>query len=268
MRTNSEIQAEMDAVQATYPALSKLTSTSQLSFFRLLKNMWVLLVMAIEQRVDAATAATLQAITDNQTGSLAWYVKIIKAFQFGDSVTVYDGYRVGYASINPAKQVILQCTVTEQSDGRLLAKVAKASAEFFGPLSEDELTALKEYVRMVKYAGVALDVISLPADELQLRATVKIDRQVLDGNGLSLSSPGTNVVLNAIVEYIRALPFDSVMSWTGLTDALQKVNGVLDFQVTSSATRAAGTSAWSSFTRETTSRAGHMKLIDVAFTYV
>ena len=259
MRTSQEIQAEMDAVQEKFPELKALTSTSQVSVFRLLKNMWVMLVLAIEQRVDALIADTNVALTQNQVGSLAWYVAMIKAFQYGDSVSVYDGSRIGYAVANPDKQIIKQAAVTEGADGRLLAKVAKPLGNAMGPITPDELAALKEYVRQVKYAGVAIDVISLSADEFKLNVTVKYDRLVMNAQGQRLSD-GANVVLNAIIIYVRSLPFDSVLNWTALTDFLQQQSGVLDFKISRAFIRPAGTTAWTEFDRETVSRAGHMTL--------
>ncbi|GAB2586659.1 hypothetical protein [Spirosoma areae] len=269
MRTSAEIQAEMEVVQNQSPELKKLTSTSQVSFFRLLKNMWVSLVMAIEQRVDTSIAALSKAIAEGQVGSVLWYVATLKAFQYGDSVSLYDG-RPGYPTVNKAKQIIAQATVNEQPDGRLLIKVAKNQAGVwpFQPLGADELIALKEYVRQVKYAGVAADIISLPADEMQLDATLEYDRQVLTADGRLLSDLTRIPPLEAIYSYARSLPFDSVFSSTGLTDEVQKKEGVLDFQVKRVLIRPAGASAWQEATREANSAAGHINVIAANITYV
>ncbi|WP_080058986.1 hypothetical protein [Spirosoma aerolatum] len=260
MRTKEEIQAEMSAVQDQFPTLKGLTSTSQVGFFKLLKDMWALLVMAIEQRQDTLIAQVMAAMADSKLGSLSWYVSQLKAFQFGDAVTVYEGARIGYATVNPDKQIIKQATVTEQPDGRLLAKVAKSVSGVLVPLATVELTALIEYVRQVKYAGVIVDVISLPADELRLEVTVKYDRLVLNGSGQLLTDITKYPVRDAIIAYLQALPFDSKINWTALTDSLQQLPGVADFNVTRTFIRAAGTTAWTEFARETTSRAGYMAL--------
>lgn len=259
----------MDAIQDQYPDLKKLTSTSQVSFFRLLKNMWTMLVMAVEQRNDTLVADVNKAIADSQVGSLAWYVKMLKAFQFGDPVSVYDGFRVGYANINPAKQIVYQAAVTEQADGRLLAKVAKPNGLSLQPLSTDELTALKEYVRQVKYAGVAIDVISLQPDALRLEATVVYDRQVLNGNGQLVASPGEYLpVIQAIFFYLQTIRFDSAINLTDLTDAIQRVQGVKDFSISKAFIRPSGATAWTEFTRETVCRAGHATLDYSGIVYV
>ena len=248
-------------MQNLYPDLKKLTSTSQVSFFGLIRTMWILLVQAVDARFDAFKADVVQAIAEGQVGSIAWYVKTLKAFQFGDSVSVYDGFRVGYAVDNPAKRIVYQAAVTEQLDGRLLAKVAKAQGLSLQALNADELIALKEYIRQVKYAGVAIDVISLPPDELVLDAVIVYDRQVLNAQGKYVANPTDQLpVIDVMFEYLRTIRFDSTINLTDLTDHVQKAPGVKDFSISHAYIRAAGTSAYTEFIRETTSRAGHATL--------
>ncbi len=259
MRTKEQISAEMDAVQASLPELSRLTSTSQVSFYKLLKNMMALLTMAQEQRQDQLMTELTTAQEEAQIGSLAWYVKTILAFQFGDAVSVYDGYRVGYPTIDPTKQIIKQAAVTEGKDGRLLVKVAKAGPPpQYAALSPEELTALKEYIRNVKYAGVAVDVISLPPDELRLEVFIEYDRQIIASDGRLLSNPARYPVLEGIENYVRSLPFNSELTWSALSNFVMKTPGILDFQISRSFIRPAGATAYTEFYREVVSRAGYL----------
>ncbi len=261
MRTKEQIAQEMDIVQAGEPALARLNSVSQVSFVRLLKNMWVLLVLALEQRWDALVADLGQTQREAQIGSLAWYARTIRAFQYGDAVSVYDGVRVGYAAVDATKQIIQQAAVTEQADGRLLVKVAKADGLSLGPLAEAEMVSLREYIRLVKYAGVVVDVISLAPDSLRLDAVIVYDRQVLNGQGQEVSSPGARLpVIEGIFIYLRTIRFDSTINLTNLTDYVQKLPGVIDFSIRKAEIKPSGASAWQVFERETTCRAGHATL--------
>lgn len=270
MRTKETIIAEMDKAQEGFPSLVTLKNSGATGFYSLLRDLWVLLVQAVEGQVDSSIADANTALAAAKVGSLAWYVATMKAFQFGDTLSVYDNLTVGYPTVVVANQIIKQAACTETSDGRLLMKLAKADVGALGPLSAEELVAAKEYVRLFKFAGVPVDVISLAADELRIEVTVKYDRQILNSSGQALVSPASPRPVDvAVAAYIQTLPFDSVISWTALTDALQKVKGVTDFQITKSYTRPAGTSVWVEFNRETTSRAGHMKLsTESVFTYV
>ena len=268
MRTTQEILAEMDSVQAGIPEAASLTSKSATSVFGMLRNLWALFVQALENNIDTLTADLNTYVASIQVGSIAWYAAQIKAFQFGDSVTLING-KPGYVTIDPDKQIIKQVAVIE-TEGRLLIKVAKAnpSAPSYSALSDAELVGLKDYVRLVKYAGVAADVVSLPPDDFRIFATIKYDRQVLGPDGRPLADPNQDTVLDLITSYVRALPFDGVLSWTALTDFMQKYSGIDDFLITRTFIRPAGATDFTEFTRETATRAGHMRFLDANITYV
>jgi hypothetical protein len=268
MRTTDEIIAEIDAVQATIPELSTLNSSSQVAFYRLLKRMWAMLVQLVEKSKDDYKATIEALLTEKTIGDLAWYTKQVFAFQYGDAVIV-RGAQVTYATIDPAKRIVKQASVAEDPiSGRLAVKAVKYQGSGLIPLDPEELAALKEYMRSVKFAGVALDVVSLPADELKLICTVKVDPQVMNpATGASLTSPGTFPVLLAISAYLKALPFDAVFSWTALTDYMQSQKGVKDFVVFQSFQRGYDTDVWIPFERQFVTRAGHMILLDSTITY-
>lgn len=270
MRTEAEIIADMDATLATLDVASKPTSTNEVGFFVWLKKAWSLFVQDIERRVDALLLEVQAAVDSRPVGSLAWYVEQIKAFQLGDAVGVFGGGAVGYAVIDPAKQIVVQASCSEDGNGRLLIKVAKSGGVgLLAALADTELSALRAYVQAVKFAGVGIDVVSRSADELRLSATVKIDRQVLSASGISLADNATKPIEVAVLAYLRSLPFNGVLSWTGLTDYMQGVPGVLDFVVTATGTRAAGGATFVPFDREVSAYAGHLILSpETTFTYV
>ncbi|MFC5407999.1 hypothetical protein ACFPMF_01670 [Larkinella bovis] len=268
MRTTEEIMAEIDATQASIPELATLDSSSQVAFYRLLKRMWALLVQLVEKTVDDYKAKVEALLAEKTIGDLTWYQRQVFAFQFGDAVIV-RGAQVTYATIDPAKQIIKQAAVTEDPvSGRLAVKAVKQGpGNTLTALYPAELAALKQYMREVKFAGVALDVVSLDADELKLVCVAKVDPQVMKPNGESLTAPGTYPVADAIAAYLRALPFDAVFSWTALTDYMQAQKGVKDFVVKQSFQRPSETGSWTAFERQFLTRAGHMVLKDSTITY-
>lgn len=269
MRTTEQIVTEMNAVQATIPELSALNSTSQMAFFRLLKNMWAQLIQLAEAAWETTQADVEAKLEANRVGSTKWYVDQIKKFQLGDSLSVVDG-RVAYEIPDAQKQIITQASCVEDPiSGRLLLKVVKGAEPARTNLTVTELAAVKDYIRQVKFAGVQVDVISLREDQLRLNVTVKYNRQVLAADGTSLADPSRRPVEDAVRTYLRNLPFDSVISWTSLTDYMQTQPGVSDFVISSSDIAPFATNAWSAFTRETVSGAGHCILDGGSvFTYV
>lgn len=260
---------EMDAFQATKPELAGLTdlnsSTSEVSFFKLLKNMWVLLVQLVESAWDEFRLGVETQITLTRVGTLEWYADQMRVFQFGVPREVIDGKLV-YRERNAAKEIVAQvCVVEDPASGKLLVKTAKAGGV---PLSESELAALKRYIAEVKYAGVVVDAVSLAADELKLVATCQVDRQVIGTDGIALIG-ATYPVFDAIMAYVRRLPIDSVLNNTALTDVVQTLPGVRDFSIREAYTRRPGTTQWLPYTRETVSAAGHLVLHpDSVITYI
>lgn len=269
MRTLEQIKTEMDATQATIPELSALNSTSQMAFFQMLKNMWALLVQLVEKAWDITKADVDTILEAKRIGSAEWYAEQAKKFQLGDSVTVVAG-QVAYEIEDIEKRIITQAACVEDVvSGRLTVKVAKGPALARTNLSESELIAVKDYIKQVKFAGVLVDVVSMREDQLKLFVTVKYDRQVLAANGTSIADPSKKPVEDAIRAYIISLPFDSVISWTALTDYMQQQVGVLDFTVTGAEIAPFGTNFWTAFQRETISNAGYCVLSGGSvFTYV
>jgi len=269
MRSLEEIQAEQDIVLAKYPVLAALDSTSDVSFFALMRKMWSLLVQMLGAEWDQFKSEIEVKISSTRVGSLSWYVDQAKAFQYGDMISVIEG-QVAYDVIDPAKKIVTQAAMTEDmATGRLTLKAAKIGSDGLVPLLSDELQALTSYIGKVKYAGVTCDVISIEADHLKIVATVKVDRQVIGNTGTLLSDSSKLPVLDAISAYIAALPYDSILSNTGLTDAIQAIKGVKDFTVSSSATRRPVSADWVPYLREVVSQAGHLKLhADSAITYI
>lgn len=259
MQTQEEILAEMDAAQADFPVLATLDSTSDVAFWSQMRKMFALLKQTIQATQDQFFAKVEELIKSASVGSIAWYVEQAKLFQLGDAPIIQNG-RMAYDVVDEQKRIIVQAAISEDlNSGRLTLKVAKKT-DGLVPLALDELEAVKSYVGKVKYAGVVVDVISIEADQVKLIATVKVDRQVLTTTGTLLSDSSKYPIREAIAAYLAYLPFDAVLSVTGLTDAIQKVKGVKDFTVTSSFSRRPISDTWVAFSREITSPAGHMQL--------
>lgn len=270
MRSLDEIMDAQEVVLQKHPTLIGLDSTSDVSFFAQMRKMWALLVQMVESDWGNLRTEIELKIATTSVGSLSWYVDQVKAFQFGDQVSIING-QVAYDVPDDQKRIVVQAAGTEDlSTGRLNLKAAKKGPNGLIPLNVEELEALKTYVGKVKYAGVVVDVISMDADDLKITATVKVDRQVISLTGSLLTDTSKLPVHDAISAYLTALPYDSVLSNTGLTDALQSIRGVKDFTITSSFTRRPISSTWVAYSREVISQAGHLRLhpdSTINFTY-
>jgi len=258
----------MDTVKGGFPTLDTLDTVSSAGLYPQMKGYWTLLVQLLESSWDSIVAKVESRITETKIGGLSWYVSQARAFQYGDAVSIVNG-QVTYAVLDAEKLIVKQAAITEDiATGRLMLRVAKMTEGTIVPLSEGELKAFKAYAGKFKYAGVVLDVTSLEADQVKLVASVKVDRQILSDTGSLLTDNTKYPIKDGINAYLKSLPYDSIISNTGLTDAIQQIKGVKDFTINQSYTRRPVSVEWVSYAREVASTAGHGVLHnDSTFSY-
>ena len=183
----------------------------------------------LEQLFDQHTLDVNTLIATDKTHTAQWYATMAKSFQFGYTVIqdqdYYDNTLLTDAQV-AASQIIAYAAVTEENEG-LNLKVAKDTGDLV-PLTNTEVTAFTAYMKQIKDAGVFLSIISTSADSLKLNAGIVYNPQVLDSNGVSISD-GSTPVVDAINAYLKNLPFNGVFAPQDLTDAVQKVDGVIYF---------------------------------------
>lgn len=257
----------MDTMQATLPEAAALTSKSRVSVFGMLRNLWAIFVQALEHQIDTALADADAVAKSIQIGTVTWYADQARAFQYGDPLIIINN-RPAYGVVDPAKRIVTQVAVVESSNSVLTIKLAKPDGNFTQKLTTAEFAAFDGYIQKVKYAGVKINLVSLPPDELKVVASARIDRQVINGDGTLLSNSGRKPVEEALQVFGRQLPFNSIVNETDLTDFLQRAPGVIDFNVKQLFIRPAGSTAWNEFTWNTASAAGHLKVLEFQITYL
>ena len=268
MRTIEEIQADMDSVQATFPALTGVDTTSDTGLFKQLRGLFALFVQMLESSWDKFRQNLETDLSKSKVGNISWYVRQAKLFQYGDAIAIVNG-QVGYLTVDASKNIISQATMSEDlSTGRLSLRIAKKENNQMVPLTENELWAAKEYMSRVKFAGVLLDVQSLAADQIKLVASVKVDRQIMALTGTLLANPAKTPVVDSINTYLSTLSEESVISNSALTDAIRKIPGVKDCTFTQSFNRRPTATNWSAYQSEVLAEAGYAILhADSVITY-
>lgn len=266
-RTFEEILTAMDEAQAaTSLPQPPPNSPSGASVFGYLKRMVAFFSMGIERQVDLHNTEVQAMLDAQEVGTLSWYCQVAKAFQLGDPLVVLPNGKLGYQVVDPAKQIVAQASASEEFVGgsfyRILMKVAATvSGGGLAPLAANDLAAFKLYIEQMKFAGVRIDLISLPAAQLRLNLTIEYDRQVLRADGSVIGElPARYPVRDAIQLYIRFLPFNSEFYWNALVDVLQKTEGVKDALITGAFYRDNNTQLWAPFTRKVLAKPGHMEL--------
>ena len=181
------------------------------------------------------------AIYEQKSGTPRWYRNKVLDFQFGfDLLFDSDKYdNEGYTADQiSASKIIKYCSVKESSESnRLTIKVAGESGEDLVPLETIQLTALRQFLSEIKYAGVKINVVNNPADILVLNMQVYRDVKVIDGNGNSILNGGKPVE-TAIRDYMKALPFDGELVLNDFIDKLRDVDGVDNVNILSATSSA------------------------------
>lgn len=204
--------------------LADLNSTSNVSIWRLwafitAMNIWLHEFNWIRYRVFLE-----EAVRFAQPHNTFWYHQRALEYQHGDSVTVVNG-AVIYDPIVPANRIIAAASVIE-ANGGIIIKVAKLDSGELAALDSGEYTGFSDYVDAYKDAGVSSQVVSQNPDVLKLIATVYY-------NPSQTSQAAFQIAIEvAVTSFVQNLPFDGIFRRVNLIDAMQKVKGFVDVDIT------------------------------------
>lgn len=184
----------------------------------------------LEVLFDQFKADVDDKISRAVVASVPWYYKIAKEFQYGDALIFNEAtQQYGYEQVSEKKRVVKYVAVRDRGSSVEIL----ASGETGGQpavLSDDVLTAFKQYLNRVKIAGVILSVRSMPADKISVSATIRVDPLVIDKTGARIAD-GSFAIEDAVNSYVRKIIYGGTFNKTKLVDAIQNVEGVQDVEL-------------------------------------
>lgn len=209
--------------------LGGLTSKSKAAVYQLFAFVVAQAIQLLEKLFDHHKEEVTTALHEQKSGSLRWYRQKALDFQHGFKLIPgtdrFDNRDATPEAIAGSK-VIKYAAVTEsESESRLLIKVAGEKNGALQQLSNAVMESFRAYIREVRYAGTLVTEISYMPDRLYLDMEIYRDPLVLDAKGVSIRN-GTKPVELAIVEHLKALPFNGEFIVQSLVDCLQRVEGV------------------------------------------
>ena len=255
-RTISEIKAEIGAayishetVRSTYgldenASFDKVfspISVESVLFYVVASCLWVL-----EQLFDRHTAEVEQRIENLRPHTLRWYVSKTLAYMHNyklvqtDGVVSADYYdTTGLSESEIEAKKIIKYAVATEGDTSIFIKAAKVDEDGRpAPLAPDEKAGLEYYLSQVKDAGVAIKVLSEPADKMNVELVVLFDPSLLSAECLSdeddeglcelriADIDGNDIIAETIQNVIARLPFNGEYRNADLMAAVQAVEGV------------------------------------------
>ena len=202
---------------------------SKASFESIFFDVIAYCILVLEQIFDQHKKEIDTALYEQKSGTPRWYRNMALSFQYGfDLLTDSDKFENTGFTIDQidASKIIKYCSVKESGESnRLVVKVAGESAGDLIPLTNLQLDSFNGYMEEIKYAGVKLQIVNNPADQLLLNMAIYRDVLVIDENGNSILNGGKPVEA-AINAYIKNLPFDGELVLNDLIEKLRAVDGV------------------------------------------
>jgi len=142
-------------------------------------------------------------------------------------------------------------------------KVAKLVNNIATPLTTQELVSFQNYALKIKPPGISVIVSSISADKLNVSLNVVYDSLILTSSG-TLITDGTEVIKNAVNDYIAAIVYGGKLNKTKLMDAIQAVAGVIDVTIYSLEVQVGTSSAWNAILLQNYEAvSGYFKLNDL-----
>lgn len=200
---------------------------SLVSFENIVFDFLSYFMFLLEQLFDTHKKEVDDIIEAKMPHRPSWYRSKAKAFQYGfDLIEDSDKYdNTGFTSdVIEASKIIKYSAVT-QNGGQLLIKIASENNGVLTPITAPQKAAFDAYIAEIADCGVKYIVVNNKPDILDLYMTVFIDPLVLDQYGMSILE-GNYPVQDAILEYMKELPFNGELVLAHLVDKLQQVEGV------------------------------------------
>lgn len=192
------------------------------------------LFAAFKKDIDTSIATSVVA-------SIPWYYRKALEFQYGEELEYNDTtYSYEYSTDKPRARVVKYAAAREESGYVYLLVSGEDGEGYPVRLSNDVLTAFKEYMRFSKPAGVPIEIASYNPDEITINLGIEYNPLVLNSDGSKITEPSVFPVEDAIKNYLRGIEYGGVFNSTKMVDALQQVPGVKDVLVGVVSVKASG----------------------------
>lgn len=200
---------------------------SIVSFENILFDIISYFMFVLEQLFDTHKTEILDIIEQKMPHRSAWYRTKALAFQYGfPLIPDTDKYNnSGYTDEQIETSKIVKYSAVTQNSGQLLIKIASESNGVLSPISSAQKDSFDAYIAEIADCGVKYIVVNHLPDILLLNLQIFRDPLVLDNTGMSILN-GNYPVQEAILEYMKELPFNGELVLAHLVDKLQLVEGV------------------------------------------
>lgn len=236
-------------------------SIENILFFIVATCMWVNQQLFARHKIDIE-----RLLSEQRAHTSNWYAHMAKQFQFGQElVTETDKYNnAGLTSEQIEKMRVVKYSAAVESFDKsiLYLKIATDDNGKRKPLSSNQLIAFKTYLNAIQDAGVRIQVINDPADQMKLKIDIYYDSLILDQEGKRLDDEGDSPVQDAIRNYLNNLPFNGMYTNQSLVDTLQNIEGVAVAEIKQAASKYGAYTEFTDIDAREIAHAGYYEVSD------
>lgn len=225
--TLTEILAVIADQQAANSYLNKIDNTSALSVIEQLNQVYAGSAEILFDRLKLAEEE-LQEIADSAPWATEqWYIEKALEFRYGQELTVNQYTQYYYDDTGLEEDEIKEMQLIKQAacelcNKNLIIKIAGEDNDGnLSPVEDEKATAFKAYIEQVKRPGTPITIYNYSPDLIQIEYDIYFNALCVENEVLELCT-------EAVTDYLKNIIFNGFFSVTGLTDALQDVDGVED----------------------------------------
>lgn len=239
MKDFNDVLATIIEAKESKPELANLTTDSRVSVWGNIVWITAYAIDLLRQLFSTHKTEMENLLLTQKRHRAADIRRRLLNFQLGDALIPetdeYDNSNQSELDVE-AKKIIKYAAVTESADEkRVICKIATEQDGELSQIDEDDIDAVREYVSIIKAAGVPYTVINYPADKLVLKLRIFRDPLIINSQGMDRNT-GKESVKDALKEYMKELPFDGTLVLQDLCNKLESVEGVriaqLDYALT------------------------------------
>ncbi len=186
----------------------------------------------LESIFDAFRREVDRKIASSIVATIPWYHKVCLEYQHGDKLVLNPTtYEYGYEQMDASKQLVKYAACRDRGGGVYVLVAGQGADGYPQALSDDVLSAFKEYMNKRKIVGVVMEVFSYDPDDISVSLKVQYDPVVMNDDGSLISDPSVYPVEEAINEYLANVVYGGTFNINKMIDAVQGAAGVVDLQV-------------------------------------
>lgn len=186
-------------------------------------------IYVLEAIFDAFRREVDVKVANSVVATIPWYHQICLEYQHGDSLTLNETtYEYGYEVVDESRRLVKFAACRDRGGGVYILVAGQGADGYPETLSNDVLTAFREYVSRRKPAGVVTDVFSYDPDDIVISLKVQYDPIVLNPDGSLAGDPSVYPVEDAVNSYLASILYGGTFNRNRLIDAVQNTEGVVD----------------------------------------